>query len=174
MDIQLYKDRMYQIIGAAMSLYNELGSGYSEPIYQECLSVICTEKDIPWEREKMLKMYFHGVELEKAYKADFVCYDDIIVELKAVSEILNEHRAQLFNYMRITNTKFGILINFGEPQRLHAEKYMFNEDTNKFNLIYGLNRKQIYHKSFVNNLLAVLAKPSFEEASSASPIRASR
>ena len=137
MDLQLYKDRMYEIIGAAMSLYNELGSGYSEPIYQECLSLICSERGIPWEREKMLKMYFHGVELEKTYKADFVCYDDIIVELKAVSEILSEHRAQLFNYMRITNSKFGILINFGEPQKLHAEKYMFNEDTNKFNLIYG-------------------------------------
>ncbi len=137
MDLQLYKDRMYEIIGAAMSLYNELGSGYSEPIYQECLSVICSERGIPWEREKMLKMYFHGVELEKTYKADFVCYDDIIVELKAVSEILSEHRAQLFNYMRITNSKFGILINFGESQKLHAEKYMFNEDTNKFNLIYG-------------------------------------
>ena len=131
MDIQLYRERMYNIIGAAISLYNELGSGYSEPIYQECLSVICSEQDIPWEREKPLKMFFHGVELEKTYKADFVCYDDIIVELKAVSEVLKEHRAQLFNYMRITNTKFGI------PQRLHAEKYMFNEDTNKFNLVYG-------------------------------------
>ena len=137
MDIQLYKDRMYQIIGAAMSLYNELGSGYSEPIYQECLSILCSEKDIPWEREKSLKMYYHGVELEKTYKADFVCFEDIIVELKAVSELLSEHRAQLFNYMRITNTRFGILINFGETQRLHAEKYMFNENTNKFNLIYS-------------------------------------
>ena len=137
MDVQLYKDRMYNIIGAAMSLYNELGSGYSEPIYQECLSVICSEQDIPWEREKPLKMFFHGVELEKTYKADFVCYDDIIVELKAVSEVLKEHRAQLFNYMRITNTKFGILINFGEPQRLHSEKYMFNALTNKFDLIRG-------------------------------------
>ena len=137
MDIQLYKDRMYQIIGAAMTLYNELGSGYSEPIYQECLSVICTEKDIPWEREKMLKMYFHGVELEKVYKADFVCYGDIIVELKAVSEILSEHRSQLFNYMRITNTRFGILINFGEKDRLHAEKYMYNDLFNNFELIRG-------------------------------------
>ena len=137
MDIHLYKERMYKIIGAAMSLYNELGSGYSEPIYQECLSVICSEKGIPWEREKLLKMYFHGVELEKTYKADFVCFDDIIVELKAVSELLGEHRAQLFNYMRITNTRFGILINFGESQRLHAEKYMFNELTNKFELVYS-------------------------------------
>ena len=137
MDIQLYTDHMYQIIGAAMTLYNELGSGYSEPIYQECLSVICTEKDIPWEREKMLKMYFHGVELEKTYKADFVCFDDIIVELKAVSELLSEHRAQLFNYMRITNTRFGILINFGEKERLHAEKYMYNELFNNFELLRG-------------------------------------
>ena len=137
MDIQLYKDRMYQIIGAAMSVYNELGSGFSEPIYQECLSVICNEKDIPCEREKPLKMTFHGVELEKTYKADFVCYDDIIVELKAVSEILSEHRAQLFNYMRITNTKFGILINFGEKDRLHAEKYMYNDLFNNFELLRG-------------------------------------
>ena len=108
MDITLYKERMYNIIGAAMALYNEIGYGFSEPIYQECLSIICTEKNIPWEREKVLKMFFHGVELEKTYKADFVCYDDIIVELKAVSELLGEHRAQLFNYMKITNILFGM------------------------------------------------------------------
>jgi len=137
MSLQLYKERMYNIIGAAMTLYNELGSGYSESIYQECLSVICSEKGIPWEREKMLKMYFHDVELEKTYKADFVCYDDIIVELKAVKELLSEHRAQLFNYMRITDTRFGILINFGEPSRLHAEKYMFNSAMNTFDLLRG-------------------------------------
>ena len=137
MDITLYKERMYNIIGAAMALYNEIGYGFSEPIYQECLSIICTEKNIPWEREKVLKMFFHGVELEKTYKADFVYYDDIIVELKAVSELLGEHRAQLFNYMKITNLHFGVLINFGEPQRLHAEKYMYNELTNKFDLIRG-------------------------------------
>lgn len=137
MDTQLHKQQMYNIIGAAMSLYNELGCGYSESIYQECLAIVCSEKDIPWEREKLLKMHFHGRELEKTYKADFVCYGDIIVELKAVSELLSEHRAQLFNYMRITGIKRGVLINFGEPQRLHAEKYMFNELTNKFDLIRG-------------------------------------
>ena len=137
MDTQLYKQQMYNIIGAAMAVYNEIGYGFSELIYQECLSIVCTEKSIPWEREKPLKMMFHGIELEKLYKADFVCYDDIIVELKAVSELVGEHRAQLFNYMKITNTHFGILINFGEPQRLHAEKYMYNELTNKFDIIRG-------------------------------------
>ena len=137
MDIALYKERMYNIIGAAMALYNEVGYGFSEPIYQECLSIVCTEREIPWEREKVLKMFFHGVELEKTYKADFVCYDDIIVELKAVSELLGEHRAQLFNYMKITNSHFGVLINFGEPQRLHSEKYMYNGLTNRFDLVRG-------------------------------------
>lgn len=132
-----YKQQMYDIIGAAMSLYNELGSGFSEPIYQECLSVVCSEKAIPWEREKELHMYFHGHKLEKNYKADFVCYDDIIVELKATSELLKEHRAQLFNYMKITKSKYGILINFGEPNHLHAEKYRLDGLSNSIELIRG-------------------------------------
>ena len=118
--------KMYKIIGAAMDLYNELGYGYSEPIYQECLSIICTEKGIPWEREKPMKMSFHGQELKKKYVADFVCYDDIIVELKAVSELTNEHRAQLFNYLRITDTFAGILINFGNPDKLISERYLYD------------------------------------------------
>ena len=119
-------EKMYKVIGAALDLYNELGYGYSEPIYQECLSIICTEKNIPWEREKPLKMFFHGHELKKAYIADFVCYDDIIVELKAVSELTNEHRGQLFNYLRITDSYSGILINFGNPNKLISERYLYD------------------------------------------------
>ena len=132
-----YRQQMYDIIGAAMSLYNELGPGYAEPIYQECLSVVCSEKSIPWEREKELQMYFHGRKLEKCYKADFVCYDDIVIELKATSELLKEHRAQLFNYMKITRCSHGILINFGESNHLHAEKYRLNEVSNTIELIRG-------------------------------------
>ena len=118
--------KMYKIIGAAMDLYNELGYGYSEPIYQKCLSIICSEKGIPWEREKLLNMSFHGRELNKKYVADFVCYGDIIVELKAVSELSNEHRAQLFNYLRITDSYAGILINFGNPDKLVSERYLYD------------------------------------------------
>ena len=128
MDKKGILDKMYRIIGAAMDLYNELGYGYSEPIYQECLSIICTEKGIPWEREKKLKMSFHGKLLNKEYIADFVCFGDIIVELKAVSELTKEHRAQLFNYMRITGTDAGVLINYGNPDRLIAERYIYDED----------------------------------------------
>ena len=125
-DRQDYINKMYKIIGAAMDLYNELGFGYSESIYQECMSIVCTEKGIPWEREKLLKMYFHGNELNKTYKADFVCFGDIIVELKAVSELTKEHRAQLFNYLRITDSCAGILINFGDHDRLVSERYLYD------------------------------------------------
>lgn len=130
-----YVQQMYTIVGLAMQLYNELGPGYAEPIYQECLSVLCDENNVPWTREKKLDMFFHGQKLVKEYFADFVCFDDIIVELKAVSEITNDHRAQLFNYLRITDLKAGVLINFGEPYKLHAERYLFNEEKNKFELV---------------------------------------
>ena len=119
-------NKMYQVIGAAMEVYNELGYGMSEPIYQECLSIICTEKSSPWEREKPLTMFFHGQELKKKYIADFVCYGDMIVELKAVSELTNDHRGQLFNYLRITDAYAGILLNFGHPKKLISERYLYD------------------------------------------------
>ena len=121
-----YLEKMYQVIGAAMVVYNELGYGLSEPIYQECLSIVCTERGIPWEREKVLKMFFHGQELKKTYKADFVCYGDLIVEIKAVSELSNDHRGQLFNYLRITDSFAGVLINFGHPKNLISERYLYD------------------------------------------------
>ena len=126
---------MYKIIGVAMRLYNELGHGYAEPIYQECLSILCTEEGIPWEREKELTMFFHDRPLEKKYKADFVCYGDIIVEMKAVSQLTSEHRAQLFNYLRISRSQAGVLLNFGDPRRLLSEKYLFNPETNRYEYV---------------------------------------
>ena len=134
-DRQDYLNKMYKIIGAAMDLYNELGFGYSEPIYQECMSIVCSEKEIPWEREKLLKMHFHGHDLKKEYKADFVCYGDIIVELKAVSELTKEHRAQLFNYLRITDLCAGMLINFGDSNRLVSERYLFDVVSGEFRYV---------------------------------------
>ena len=128
-------DKMYKIVGVAMRLYNELGYGYSEPIYQECLSVLCSGEGIPWEREKELTMFFHDKPLDKKYIADFVCYNDIIVELKAVSELTKEHRAQLFNYLRITHATAGVLINFGNPKCLISEKYLFNPVTNDYDFV---------------------------------------
>ena len=128
-------EKMYQVIGATMEVYNEIGYGLSEPIYQECLSFVCTEKGIPWEREKPLKMYFRGQELKKTYVADFVCFGDLIVELKAVSELANEHRGQLFNYLRITDSYAGILINFGNPKMLISERYIYDIYTKSYEYV---------------------------------------
>ena len=121
-----YLGKMCQVIGAAMDVYNELGYGLAEPIYQECFSIVFSEKGIPWEREKVLKMYFHGQELKKKYIADFVCYGDLIVETKAVLELSNEHRALLFNYLRITDSFAGVLVNFGHPKNLISERYLYD------------------------------------------------
>ena len=125
-DRESYLKKMYNIIGAAMDVYNEIGFGMAEPIYQECLSIVCSERGIPWVRERKLEMHFHGRKLNKEYIADFMCYEDIVVELKAVSELTKEHRAQLFNYLRITDSFCGILINFGNPKNLMSERYMYD------------------------------------------------
>ena len=127
--------KMYQVIGAAMVVYNEVGYGLAEPIYQECLSIVCSEKGIPWEREKQLSMCFHEQQLKKLYKADFVCYDNLIVELKAVSELTNDHRAQLLNYLRMTGAPAGLLINFGHPTMLISERYIYHPADNKYEYI---------------------------------------
>lgn len=132
-----YIQKMYQIVGLGMKLYNELGPGYAEPIYQECLSVLCDENNVKWEREADLHMYFHGKQLQKVYTADFVCFGDIIVELKAVKELIGEHRAQLFNYLRITGLHAGVLMNFGEAEYLHSERYLYNSKTNRYELVKG-------------------------------------
>ena len=97
--------------------------------------MLCSEEGIPWEREKELTMFFHDKPLDKKYIADFVCYNDIIVELKAVSELTKEHRAQLFNYLRITHATAGVLINFGNPKCLISEKYLFNPVTNDYDFV---------------------------------------
>ncbi len=132
-------EKMYKIVGCAMDLYNELGYGYSERVYQECLSILCSERDIPWEREKKLDMFFHQSMLKQKYYADFVCYDNIIVEIKAADTLVSEHRAQLFNYLRITNSPGGILINFGNPERLTSEKYIYDSNSNSYVFVRNLD-----------------------------------
>ena len=131
-----YQNKTYSIIGAAMNIYNELGPGFSEPVYQECMKIVCDEQGIPCDREVPLTMYFHDKALKKEYQADMVCYGNIIVEFKAVSKIIDSLRAQLFNYLRITQMECGVLINFGEADGLHVEKYLYNPLKDKFELFY--------------------------------------
>ena len=110
----LYAKEIYEITGAAMEVQNELGIGFQEPVYQEALTIELKNRGVPFEREKELTITYKGIQLEKKYYADFVCYGKIIVELKAVEEINNEHVAQVLNYLHATNIKLGYIINFGQ------------------------------------------------------------
>ncbi|TAJ06666.1 GxxExxY protein [Marinilabiliaceae bacterium JC017] len=110
----LYKGEAYKIVGAAMKVHSELGCGFLEPVYQEALQIELKKQDIPFKRETPLTITYHGIKLNKQYIADFICYDKIIVELKAIKELDNIHEAQVFNYLKATGFKLGLLINFGE------------------------------------------------------------
>ncbi len=110
-----YEHETYQIIGAAMKVHRVLGPGFAEKVYQEALAIEFVEQGIPFEREKEIHATYKGVVLEGTYIPDFICYDKIIVELKAVRELDDTHRSQAINYAKVAGFKLSLLINFGEP-----------------------------------------------------------
>lgn len=118
----LYKDESYKIVGAAMNVYNALGCGFLESVYQEALAIEFKREGVPFEAEKEVRIFYAGVELKQTYKPDFFCYDRIIIELKAVSTIDASHRAQLYNYLKATQCRLGLLINFGNSNGLQVER----------------------------------------------------
>ena len=129
---QEYKE-IYDVVGAAMEVYNTLGRGMAEAIYQESLDKEFRKRGMNVEREKELQMYYKGELLEKTYFADFY-YKGIVIELKSVQDVNPDHRAQLFNYMRITRQHRGILLNFGEDN-LHTERYLYLPQYDDFILL---------------------------------------
>ena len=118
----LYKDMSYAINGAAFHVYNKLGHGFLEAVYQEALEIEFQRRNIPYEREKELRIQYEDVVLKQTYKADFVCFDKIIVELKAVSALDDAHRSQVFNYLHATGYKLGLLYNFGSSDEVEMER----------------------------------------------------
>ena len=105
-----------------MHVYNTLGPGFLEAVYQEALAIEFKKRGIPYEQEKELKVFYDGQKLKQTYRADFVCYGNIIVELKAVSELDNSHRSQVYNYLKATGYKLGIIFNFGSREELQYER----------------------------------------------------
>jgi len=109
----LYKKETFDIIGVAMEVHNELGPGFLEAVYQEAFEIELINQNIPYEREKVLTIFYKKEKLKREFTADFFCFGKIIVELKALSSLDGNHEAQLLNYITATNTKVGLLINFG-------------------------------------------------------------
>ena len=128
------KELFYKIIGSAMEVHRFLRWGLLEAIYQEALSVELRNRLVQHQLEVNLPIFYKDIKLEKSYRIDLFVEDKVIVEIKAVSDILPEHRMQLFNYMRLTKVKYGLLINFGEVV-LHCERYIYDDDVNECYLV---------------------------------------
>lgn len=118
----LYKDESYKIIGACFEVYKEKGNGFVEPVYQECLEMEFGLQGIPFSAQATLRLSYKGQELKQRYIPDFMCYEKIIVELKAVTQLTDEHRAQVLNYLKATGYRLGLLINFGHYPKLEYER----------------------------------------------------
>lgn len=119
----IYKEESYKIIGACFEVYKEKGSGFSEPVYHECLKMEFGLQKIPFISEPKLLLDYRGMQLDKFYKPDFVCYDKIIIELKALSNLIDEHRGQTINYLKATKFELALLINFGHFPKLEYERF---------------------------------------------------
>ena len=118
----LFKNEFYAIQGAIFEVYREMGPGFLEAVYQECLEREFRERDIPFAPQKELLLTYKGKSIEQRYKPDFICYDKIILELKAVTELGKEHKAQLFNYLKAGELRLGLLINFGHHPKVEIER----------------------------------------------------
>lgn len=118
----LYKEECFAIQGAVFEVYRMMGCGFLEAVYQECLEKEFKLQNIPYQAQVLLDLAYKGIPLIQTYKPDFVCYEKIIIELKAVKEIGDDHRAQLFNYLKATKLRLGLLVNFGHHPKATIER----------------------------------------------------
>ncbi len=122
----LYKAEVYKIIGACFEVYKDKGHGFLEAVYQDCLEIELAMKEIPFESQVLLPLHYKGVLLKHKFFADLTCYQNILVELKAVKILTDEHRAQLINYLKATGMELGLLINFGHYPDLQWERIVLS------------------------------------------------
>ena len=118
----VYKEESYRIVGVCFEVYKEMGCGFLEAVYQECLEMEFLTQEIPFKPQAELFLSYKGRPLRQKYVPDFICFDKIIVEIKAVSELADLHRAQIQNYLKATGYKLGLLVNFGHYPKLEHER----------------------------------------------------
>lgn len=118
----IYADESYRILGACFEVCRDKGCGFLEAVFQECLELELGDQRIPFLAQPKLSLSYKGRQLKRTYSPDFVCFDKIIVELKAVSNLVDEHRAQVHNYLNATGMKLGLLVNFGHYPKVQSER----------------------------------------------------
>jgi GxxExxY protein len=121
----LLKEEVYAIIGAAIEVHRELGPGFLEPVYQEALEFELQARGIPFESQKRLRIHYKGRRLQKEYFADLVCFNQVIVELKALHRLSGKEQSQILNYLKATGLRVGVLVNFGGRGRLEWKRFVF-------------------------------------------------
>lgn len=120
--------RTYAIIGAAIEVHRQLGCGFLEPIYQAALAIEFCKREIPFNREVKLPVFYKEVLLNTPYKVDFICFEDVVVELKALGKLSGTEEAQVINYLKARGHKIGLLINFGTGS-LEYRRLIFSKTT---------------------------------------------
>ena len=118
------KEESYKIIGACFEVYKEKGNGFLEAVYQECLGIEFSDQDVPFTEQPRLRLAYKGRALKQNYQPDFLCFDQVIVEIKAVKKLADEHRAQVINYLKATDKQLGLLVNFGHHPKIEYERFV--------------------------------------------------
>lgn len=118
----VYPDKSYEIMGACFKVYSDKGNGFLESVYQECLEIELQYQNIPFKSQKRFPLFYRGKQLKNKYKADFTCFDKIILEIKAIDELHEKHESQILNYLSASDMKLGILINFGAHPELEYKR----------------------------------------------------
>ena len=118
----VYKEESYRIIGGCFEVYKEMGCGFVEPVYQECLEIELGIQKIFFTPQRALELHYKGHLLKQKYIPDFICFDKVVLELKAVSALTDEHRSQVHNYLKATGYKLGLLVNFGHYPPVEWER----------------------------------------------------
>ncbi len=120
----LYRDESYAIVGACFEVYKEKGNGFLEAVYQECLVMELADRGIPFAEQPKLALAYKGRPLRLSYQPDFLCFGKIVVEIKAVKSLADEHRAQTINYLKATGHQLGLLVNFGHHPKVESERFV--------------------------------------------------
>ncbi|MDP8314738.1 MAG: GxxExxY protein [Candidatus Celaenobacter antarcticus] len=118
----VYKEESYALQGAIFEVYKNIGAGFLEAVYQECLEKELDLRKIPFQSQKEIKLSYKNTTLNQTYRANFLCFDSILIEIKAVTEISDIHRSQILNYLRATNLKLGLLVNFSSFPKAGIER----------------------------------------------------
>lgn len=118
----LYEKESYAIRGAIFEVYREMGAGFLEAVFQECLEKELALAGIPFTAQPELTLHYKGERLKQTYRADFICFEKIIIEIKAVSALAREHTAQTINYLKATGHRLAFLVNFGAHGKVHIER----------------------------------------------------